>query len=271
MYVDEGFTGTTAGRPGLDQALAAVHAGDTLIVPKLDRFARSVPDARALADLIISRGARLQIGPALYDPKDPFGKMFFNILASFAEFEVDLIRLRTIEGMARARQGGTLKGKQPKLNAQQRAHLLQLDPGKGRRPRPSWPSCSGCRGHHLPGTEEGTGGGGVTARRRGRRPRPGPGVVRLRPGKRVAGDQPGRVKSSHAAGMFPTRSCPAAGWCGSGQLSHRKSAPPGARHSALGCVASIRHGGVPLCEGVRTGRPVGRLLGLRARRPGCER
>jgi DNA invertase Pin-like site-specific DNA recombinase len=56
----------------------------------------------------------------VYDPADPFGKMFFNILASFAEFEVDIIRLRTIEGMARARQRGKLKGKQ-------RAHLLQLD------------------------------------------------------------------------------------------------------------------------------------------------
>ena len=111
VYVDEGFTGTSAGRPGLDQALAAVHSGDTLIVPRLDRFARSVPDARSLADLIISRGARLQIGPTVYDPADPFGKMFFNILASFAEFEVDIIRLRTIEGMARARQRGKLKGK----------------------------------------------------------------------------------------------------------------------------------------------------------------
>lgn len=128
IYVDEGFTGTTTDRPGrLDQALAAVHTGDTLIVPKLDRFARSVPDARSLADTITSRGARLQIGPTLYDPRDPFGKMFFNILASFAEFEVDLIRLRTIEGMARARQRGKLKGKQPRLNGHQRAHLLQLD------------------------------------------------------------------------------------------------------------------------------------------------
>jgi DNA invertase Pin-like site-specific DNA recombinase len=53
--------------------------------------------------------------------------MFFNILATFAEFEVDIIRLRTIEGMARARQRGKLKGKQPKLNPQRRAHLLQLD------------------------------------------------------------------------------------------------------------------------------------------------
>jgi DNA invertase Pin-like site-specific DNA recombinase len=127
VYVDEGFTGTSTSRPGLDQALAAVHAGDTLIVPRLDRFARSVPDARSLSDLIISRGACLQIGSTVYDPADPFGKMFFNILASFAEFEVDIIRLRTIEGMARARQRGKLKGKQPKLNGQQRAHLLQLD------------------------------------------------------------------------------------------------------------------------------------------------
>ena len=126
VYVDEGFTGITS-RPGLDQALAAVHAGDTLIVPRLDRFARSVPDARSLSDLIISRGACLQIGSTVYDPADPFGKMFFNILASFAEFEVDIIRLRTIEGMARARQRGKLKGKQPKLNGQQRARLLQLD------------------------------------------------------------------------------------------------------------------------------------------------
>jgi len=99
IYVDEGFTGTSTGRPGLDQALAAVHAGDTLIVPRLDRFARSVPDARSQANIIPGRGARLQIGPAVYDPGGPFGKLFFNILAAFAEFEVDIIRLRTIEGM----------------------------------------------------------------------------------------------------------------------------------------------------------------------------
>ncbi len=105
VFVDEGFTGTSTGRPGLDQALAAVHSGDTLIVPRLDRFARSVPDARSLADLIISRGARLQIGPAVYDPADPFGKIFFNILASFAEFEVDIIRLPARPGRQETEEG----------------------------------------------------------------------------------------------------------------------------------------------------------------------
>ena len=51
---------------------------------------------------------KLAVGPTLYDPSDPMGKMFFNILATFADFEADLIRLRTREGMAIARARGTI-------------------------------------------------------------------------------------------------------------------------------------------------------------------
>ena len=50
IYVDHGLTGTNRASPGLNQALAVVRKGDTLIVPKLDRLARSVPDARFIAD-----------------------------------------------------------------------------------------------------------------------------------------------------------------------------------------------------------------------------
>ncbi len=50
IYTDHGLTGTNRSRPGLDRALAAVRTGDTLVVPKLDRLARSVPDARFIAD-----------------------------------------------------------------------------------------------------------------------------------------------------------------------------------------------------------------------------
>jgi DNA invertase Pin-like site-specific DNA recombinase len=54
------------------------------------------------------------------------GKMFFNILATFAEFEVDLLRVRTREGMAVARAKGKLRGKQPKLSARQQRELARM-------------------------------------------------------------------------------------------------------------------------------------------------
>jgi DNA invertase Pin-like site-specific DNA recombinase len=100
IYLDHGLTGTNRARPSLDQALAAVREGGTLVVPKLDRLARSVPDARAIGDDLAARGIKLSLGGQVYDPTDPMGKMFFNILATFAEFEVDLLRMRTREGMA---------------------------------------------------------------------------------------------------------------------------------------------------------------------------
>jgi DNA invertase Pin-like site-specific DNA recombinase len=62
----------------------------------------------------------------VYDPTDPIGKMFFNILATFAEFEVDLLRLRTREGMAVARARGRLKGRQPKLTVRQQKELRRM-------------------------------------------------------------------------------------------------------------------------------------------------
>jgi DNA invertase Pin-like site-specific DNA recombinase len=113
------LTGTNRARPGLNQALAAVRKGDTLVVPKLDRLARSVTDARSIADELANRGVTLALGQSRYDPADPMGKMFFNILATFAEFEADLIRLRTREGMKIARAKGRLRGKQPKLSDKQ--------------------------------------------------------------------------------------------------------------------------------------------------------
>jgi len=116
IYTDHGLTGTNRKRPGLDQAIAAVREGDTLVVPKLDRLARSVPDARAIADQLAAKGVKLALGASVYDPTDPMGKMFFNILATFAEFESDLIRMRTREGMTIARAKGKLRGKQPKLS-----------------------------------------------------------------------------------------------------------------------------------------------------------
>lgn len=83
------------------------------MVSTLDRLARSVTGARGIADGLAERGVQLALGSTVYDPADPLGRMFFNVLATFAEFEAELIRLRTREGMAVARATGKLRRKKP--------------------------------------------------------------------------------------------------------------------------------------------------------------
>ena len=96
------------------------------MVAKLDRLARSLPDARAIADELAGREVKLNLGGSVHDPTDPVGRLLFNVLAMVAEFESDLIRMRTREGMKVAKARGRLRGKQPKLSPSQEAHLVAL-------------------------------------------------------------------------------------------------------------------------------------------------
>ena len=89
IYVDHGLTGTNRDRPGLRLALAACRSGDTLVVTKLDRLARSLPDARDILDELTRRNVRLSLGGSIHDPTDPVGRLLFNVLAMVAEFELD--------------------------------------------------------------------------------------------------------------------------------------------------------------------------------------
>jgi len=141
IYVDHGLTGTNRARPGLREALAACRGGDVLVVSKLDRLARSVPDARDIADELTARQVKLNIGGSVHDPTDPVGKLLFNALAMVAEFEVDLLRLRTREGMKVAKAKGHLRGKPPKLKPPRRGTWWGCG-RQARTPAPSWPNCS---------------------------------------------------------------------------------------------------------------------------------
>ena len=76
--------------------IASRHDGDTLVVTKLDRLARSLPDARDIADELTARQVKLNLGGSVHDPSDPVGRLLFNVLAMIAEFEADLIRMRTV-------------------------------------------------------------------------------------------------------------------------------------------------------------------------------
>src|ERR1044072_5434229 len=126
IYVDHGLTGTNRDRPGLRLALAACRAGDTLVVTKLDRLARSLPDARDILDELTQRHVRLSLGGSIHDPTDPVGRLLFNVLAMVAEVEADLISRRPRESMQTAKAKGRLRGKQPKLTAVQAQHLIEL-------------------------------------------------------------------------------------------------------------------------------------------------
>ena len=124
IYVDSGLTGRNRDRPALREALAACDTGSTLLVTKLDRLARSITDARDIVDELTRRGVKLSIGGSVHDPEDPIGRLLFNVLAMVAEFEGDLIRSRTKEGMKIAKAKGRLRGRAPKLSPKIEAHLV---------------------------------------------------------------------------------------------------------------------------------------------------
>ncbi|MET3719654.1 MULTISPECIES: recombinase family protein [unclassified Arthrobacter] len=67
VHVDHGFTGTKRDRPGLGKALAACRGGDTFVMTKLDRLARSLPDATDIADELTRKGVTLNIGGSIHN------------------------------------------------------------------------------------------------------------------------------------------------------------------------------------------------------------
>lgn len=90
---------------------------------KLDRLGRSAVDRRSIADELEDQGTRLNIGGSMHDPSDPTGKRFSGMLSLMVEFESDLLRARTEEGMAEAKKPGRLKGEELKLSCLPRKRL----------------------------------------------------------------------------------------------------------------------------------------------------
>ena len=85
-----------------------------MVVSELDRLDRAIPDVRDVAKELERKGVTLALNAAVHDPSDPMGRTFFKTVAYFAEFEADLIRLHTREGMAIVKARGKLLGKKPR-------------------------------------------------------------------------------------------------------------------------------------------------------------
>ena len=111
-------------RPALRRALRAIRAGDSLIVWKLDRLARSLPDLLAILDRLGRHGAGLRSLTEPIDTTTPLGLFLIEILGAVAELERNIIRERTRAGVAAARARGAVLGRPRALTDEARADLL---------------------------------------------------------------------------------------------------------------------------------------------------
>lgn len=124
------FTDTVSGarveRPGLEEALRACRAGDTLIVWKLDRLGRSLPHLVELVRELDKRDVGLSSLQEQIDTTTAGGTLIFHIFAALAEFERDLIRERTKAGLAAARARGKTGGRPKGVNRKKQKAALAL-------------------------------------------------------------------------------------------------------------------------------------------------
>ena len=112
--IEEQYTGTTTERPQLDELLARLNTGDTLMVTKLDRLARSATEGATLIKELTDKGIRVNILNMGEMDERPQGRLMLHILLAFAEFERDMIVERTQAGKAIARsKDGFREGRPP--------------------------------------------------------------------------------------------------------------------------------------------------------------
>jgi DNA invertase Pin-like site-specific DNA recombinase len=113
----EKMTGTTReGRAELATLLEFVREGDTLLVTRIDRLARSIADLQDIVKALRSRGATLKATEQPIDTSTAAGKCFLDMLGVFAEFETNLRRERQMEGIAKAKAAGVYKGRKPSID-----------------------------------------------------------------------------------------------------------------------------------------------------------
>lgn len=123
----EKITGTKSDRPEFQKLLQAIQTGDTLVVTKLDRFARSTQDALNTIKYLFEKGVRINVLNLGVIENTSTGRLIFTIFSAFADFERDLIVERTQEGKEIAKQRPGFKEGRPKKYSKQQIDLaMQL-------------------------------------------------------------------------------------------------------------------------------------------------
>lgn len=127
----DAYTGTKANRPEFEKLMGELKSGDTLLVCKLDRFARSLTDGVNLVTELIEKGVKVHILNIGIMDNTPSSKLIRNIFFSFAEFERDMIMERTQAGKEIAKQSPDFReGRPSKRNAKFEEYLARVDRGE---------------------------------------------------------------------------------------------------------------------------------------------
>lgn len=120
-------SGVDAGRPELKRCLDYLREGDTLLVTKIDRLARSTSDLYRIISTLSEKGAAFKVtdDPTI-DTTSRTGRLVLGILALIAEFENDIRRERQMDGIKKARESGTRFGRKPLLVAETIQQVCEL-------------------------------------------------------------------------------------------------------------------------------------------------
>ncbi len=116
---EEKQSGTTTARPRLKACLEYIREGDTLVITRLDRLARSTLHLCQIADRLKQKGVDLRVLDQNIDTSDATGRLLFNMLGAIAQFETELRSERQMDGILKAKARGVQFGQKPKLTGDQ--------------------------------------------------------------------------------------------------------------------------------------------------------
>jgi DNA invertase Pin-like site-specific DNA recombinase len=123
---EEKASGTDAARPALRECLDYVREGDTLVITRLDRLARSTLHLCQIAERLARKGVHLQVLEQQVDTHTPTGRLLFGMLSVIAQFETELRAERQREGIAKAKRAGVHFGRTKALTSEQVEELRVL-------------------------------------------------------------------------------------------------------------------------------------------------
>lgn len=120
---------TTEGRDELATLIEFARSGDTIMVTRIDRLARSIADLAQIVRTLESKGVHLKATEQPIDTGSPAGRAFLQMLGVFAEFETAIRRERQLEGIADAKRRGVYKGRKPSIDANRISEFMAMGMG----------------------------------------------------------------------------------------------------------------------------------------------